>query len=112
MWEEEALPKHLIISNHTAMTDISNGKADTIFEAIQVFLELKAELPTLSDQKRNHDGKKKRNFKRKKGIHKNETYKHVRHTSNTEMFIPHAVFFHTSRFFVLVILVLSAFHSL
>ena len=35
---------------------------------------------------------KKRNFKQKKGIHKNETYNHARHTSNAEMFIHHAVF--------------------
>ena len=35
---------------------------------------------------------KKRNFKQKKGIHKNKTYNHARHTSNAEMLIHHAVF--------------------
>ena len=48
---------------------------------------------------------KKRNFKQKKGIHTNETYNHARHTSNAEMFIPHAVFSIQAGMFCLVILV-------
>ena len=66
---------------------------------------------------------KKRNFKQQKKRNLlNETYNHRRHTSNAEMSIPHifilgptvySVFTSTGRYFVVILLlVISAFHSL
>ena len=53
---------------------------------------------------------KKRNFKQKKGIHKNETYNHARHTSMQKCSFIMLFFPYKQVIFLVVILVLSAFH--